>query len=290
MISVRVTDRRMRALAWRTVPRAMLIARYVYFFRRLPRLRTPETWSEKILHRLLFDRRPQLTLFADKVAVRDYVRERLGGTEHLTQVYAVVSGPSQISGLDLPARYVMKPSHLSHAIRIVHDGAPATRAELEALAASWLRRSLYVEMGEWCYRDIPRRVIFEELLDDGEGSLADYKVHCFDGEPRFLTLIRGRFDGKQTLDMYDMDFRLLPAHLPAPPPSGSPWKEPPPNFKEMIEIARRVSAGVDYVRVDLYNVMGRVIFGELTNYPGAGLLKLIPREWDRKIGSYWRLQ
>jgi hypothetical protein len=267
----------------------MLVGRYIRYFGRLPPLFRPRTFTEKMLVRLLFDRTPRLTFFADKLAVRDYVRDRLGGTEHLTTLYAVIDEPSQIGDLELPTRFAMKPNHLSHALRLVTDGTTVDRTELEALAATWFRRNYFHELGEWAYRDIKPRVLFEELLEPEGGPPVDYKFQCFNGEPRFLSLISGRFGGGQTLDIYDMDFRPLPARqdLPLSVPQAI---VPPPNFSRMLDIARELSAGVSFVRVDLYNLAGRIVFGELTNYPGAGLIRFRPRRWDRIYGDFWRLQ
>lgn len=268
----------------------MLVGRYVRYFRRLPRLRHPHNFTEKMLARLLFDRSPRLTFFADKVTVREHVRDRLGGTEHLTTLYAVIDEPSEIRHLELPAQFVMKPNHLSGAVKIVNNGATVDGAELEALAASWFRRNYFHEHGEWAYRNIKPRVMFEELLHPDGGTPVDYKFHCFDGEPRFLSLISGRFGARQTLDIYDMDFHPVPTRFEDLPLSEPQVTVPPPNFAQMLDIARKLSAGVGYVRVDLYNILGRIVFGELTNYPGGGRLKFKPRMWDRIWGDYWRRQ
>ncbi|MEK6206489.1 MAG: ATP-grasp fold amidoligase family protein [Chloroflexota bacterium] len=182
----------------------------------------------------------------------------------------------------------MKPNHLSGAVRIAKDAAAVDRVELETLAASWFRRNYFHEHGEWAYRDIKPRVLFEELLDAEGGTPIDYKFHCFDGEPRFLTLISGRFRGRLILDIYDMQFNPLPVRLEDLAVSVPQVTVPPPNFARMPEIARKLSHGVGYVRVDLYNIRGRIVFGELTNYPGAGLLKFAPPVWDRIYGDYWR--
>ncbi len=266
----------------------MLVARYVSYFRRLPRFAQPRTFTEKLLIRLLFDRDPRLITFADKVAVRDYVNAKLGGVMNLTTLYAVIDEPSLIRDLTLPDQFVMKPNHLSHAIKIVKKGEPVDRVELEALARSWLSQNYGIERGEWAYRGIPPRVMFEEFLDVDGHSPVDYKFHCFDGRPRWITVIGGRFWSNLTCDLYDIDFRLLPIQVDYPR-SLAPQVEPPPNFDQMLEIAAKLSTGVDHVRVDLYSVGGRIVFGELTNYPGAGLLKFDPPIWDFTFGEYWSL-
>jgi hypothetical protein len=243
--------------------------------------------TEKILTRLLFDRNPRLTLFADKIAVREYVSARVG-VHYLTRLYGVIDQPSRIRDLDLPPQFVMKPSHLTGAIKIVSNAETADRRELEALAKSWLARNHGVDAGEWAYRNVRPRVMFEELLDVGGYPPPDYKIHCFDGAIGWISVFDGRFR-KLTCALYDAEFRQLPVRLSDYPQPRDIPAEPPANFVEMVDIARKLSTGVDYVRVDLYSVGERVVFGELTNYPGAGLLMLDPRSWDLTFGQHWLL-
>ncbi len=162
----------------------------------------------------------------------------------------------------------MKPNHLSNAVKIVKNGTTVDRAELEALAASWLCRNYFHETGEWAYRNITPRVMFEEFLDPGGAPPVDPKLHCFNGEPRYLSVRSNRFSGFLTIDIYDMEFRPIPARFEDEPLSVPQITIPPENWAQMIEIARKLSANVEFVRVDLYNVAGRIVFGELTNYPG----------------------
>ncbi len=279
---------RLRVFMWRHFPRAMLVARYIRHFRRLPRLLRPRTFNEKVLVKLLFDRDPKLTLFADKFAVRGYVAERLGGEQNLTTLYAAVDRAEEIGRLDLPNRFIMKPNHLCRQIKVVRDLTAIERPELGTLAASWLRRNYGLEYGEWAYRDIRPRVLFEELLvEEGRGP-TDYRIHCFNGEPRFLFVSRDVHGPGSTYTYYDVEFRLLPVRLVRTRGRYVAVQvEPPPNFREMLGVARTLSAGTDFLRVDLYNIGGRIVFGELTNYPGGGTAKFEPPSFDYTLGGYW---
>ena len=269
----------------------MLILRYVRHYRRLPRLVRPRTFTEHVLVKLLFDRDPKLMLFADKFAVRGYVAERLGGEQNLTTLYAAVDRAEEIGRLSLPNRFIMKPNHLSGEVKVVTDLAAVERAELETLAASWFRRNLGFELGEWAYRDIRPRVLFEELLEFEGRPPTDYRIYCFSGEPRFLSLTRDHLGPDPTATLYDVAFRVLPVRqLGMRHRQVAVQAEPPPNYRDMLEIARKLSAGTDFLRVDLYNLGGRIVFGELTNYPVAGLRKYDPPSFDQTLGSYWRRQ
>jgi hypothetical protein len=283
------TARPLRRVMWRRLPGLMLVARYVARFRRMPNLWRPSTFNEHVLAKLLFDRDPRLTLFADKVAVREFVRQRLGGPEHIARLFAVIEHADGIRDLELPEAFVMKPTHMSGEFEIVQKGATIDRGRLEALADSWFRRNFGAERAEWAYRAIPPRVIFEELLEhDGELAI-DYDFYCFGGEPRFVRVVRDKFTPVPSGTVYDAaDFRLLPVTL-----HKSPYRRvaeqvpPPPNYARMLEIARLLSRNVDFVRVDLYNLAGRIVFSELTNYPHAGTRKWDPPLWELRFGSYW---
>jgi hypothetical protein len=269
----------------------MLILRYVRHYRRLPRLVRPRTFTEHVLVKLLFDRDPKLALFADKFAVRSYVAQMLGGEQNLTTLYATADRPEEIGHLSLPNRFIMKPNHLSGPVKVVRDLAAIERAELEALAASWFRQNLGFERGEWAYRDIRPRVLFEELLEFEGRPPSDYRFYCFSGEPRFISLTRDRLGPDPTSTFYDAAFRMLPVRtLSSISRYVAIEEERPPNYGEMLEIVGKLSAGTDFLRVDLYNLGGRIVFGELTNYPAGGLRKFDPRSFDLTLGSYWRRQ
>jgi hypothetical protein len=185
----------------------------------------------------------------------------------------------------------MKPNHLSGRAKVVRDLAAIDRTELETLAASWLQENLGFEGGEWAYRKIRPRVLFEELLEFEGRPPNDYRIYCFSGEPRLIGVTRDFLGPDPTGTFYDVGFRMLPVK-----PVGAQERhvaidgaqERPPNFSDMLEIARHLSAGTDFLRVDLYNLGGRIVFGELTNYPSSGLRKYDPPSFDQTLGSYWR--
>ena len=99
-------------------------------------------------------------------------------------------------------------------------------------------------------------------------------------------MIRGRYWSDLRCDTYDTNFKILPVDVYYRR-SAAPEVDAPANFEEMLSVAATISAGVDQVRVDLYNVAGRIVFGELTSYPNAGLLKFDPPIWDETFGEYW---
>lgn len=281
--------------------------RVLHQFRRRP----PRTLNEKIRYRMAADRRAVLTTFADKAAVRDYVAAR-AGPDYLTECYAIVTDPAEIPWSDLPDRFVIKPTHASGAVILVDDRAPRDRAipdpdptmlwrtkcrihpervdqeRVMRLARSWLGSSYWRAHGitEWAYRDIPPQLIIEELLGDESANAAprDYKFWCFDGIPRFLQVDIDRFeDHRRSLHL--PDWTPLDATILYPPPPERPAR--PDSLDRMLEVARELSVGIDFLRVDLYATDGRVVFGELTNYPEGGGGAMHPEQVLSELGAEW---
>ena len=150
----------------------------------------------------------------------------------------------------------------------------------------WLSRNYYYRSGlEWTYNNEKPRLIAEAYLEEiGKGSLNDYKFFCFGGEPRFIQIDLDR-QAAHTRKFYDMQWSPLPFRDTGYPPSDEQL-EKPPNFEEMIAVVRQLADDFPFVRVDLYNIAGRIIFGEMTFYPADGRLAYIPDEYNRIIGDY----
>lgn len=268
----------------------MNIKRYREIFGKMPNVIRPKTFNEKMQRRILFDRNPRLVVFSDKLQARGFVQSRMGNDELLPTLYAIVDSPAEISHLNLPLKFVMKSNHGSGMVEIFKDSSAIPPGELEALASEWLRRNFFDSTQEWAYKNIRSRIMFEELLEaDGEVP-DDYKLFCFDGEPRFLYVAKDRLVKLKT-NFYDLNMNQLPVSVEVEGHvvDNFPEKiEAPPNFDRMLAIARRLSEGIDFVRVDLYNLGGRIRFGELSVYCANGLMKCNPPEWDLKFGSYWK--
>ena len=282
------------------------------------RTRQPETFNEKVRYKLARDRRPLLTTFADKVAAREYVRQQVGA-ELLSTVYAVVDDVTKFDWTSLPNEYACKAAHSSGGVILVWKGAdPQTalppRSEtvgweelllhpdqvdphrLTEICGRWLRTPYAWGCGkfQWAYRDVPRRLLIEELLVDSSGQLApNWLFFVLNGRCR---LVRGRLsegrrgffspDGEQLEVGYvPKDSRGKPRHTPIRDVSVPPL--PSGQWHRMIDIAERLGADTDFVRVDLYDVDGRVVFGELTNYPSRGTRPFDPPEFDYELGRYW---
>jgi hypothetical protein len=265
----------------------------------------PLTFNEKVRYKMLADRRPMLTTFADKLAVRTYVESKVG-EGHLTELYAATSDPRSLTADALPREFVVKPTHASGAVVIVADFAPpgaslrrsddvwtksVVRPEsldwnlLQETGAMWLSHRYFHESSEWAYRGVPAMLMAEELLEDGDGVPPDYKLCVFDGRVKVIEIHLDRFVA-HTKCMYTTDWERIPANWGHP---AGRDVDPPAALPEMIEIAERLGEGVDFVRVDMYAMPDRIVCGELTNYPLAGTGWFDPPEFDRQLGELWTL-
>ncbi|MGY3553761.1 ATP-grasp fold amidoligase family protein [Williamsia sp. R60] len=275
---------------------------------RLAQTRNPETFTEKVRYKMLRDHRDLVVTFADKVAVRELVGTTVG-TGYLPAVYATVDDPERLLAVALPRQYVVKPSHGSGAVVVVSDAADpdmrlpdveacwsyihvrpehADRGQLTAIARYWLQQ-LYGQgpNREWAYGHVPRRVLIEELLMNDLGNVPDdYKFFVFHGRCEFIQVDTGRF-GRRTQNFYRTTWTLLPLSG-GPPPAEQP-QAAPACLDEMIIVAEKLAASTDFVRVDLYVVDGRVVFGELTNYPAGGESPFHPESFDREFGRTWQV-
>jgi hypothetical protein len=246
-------------------------------------LRDARTFSEKLSRRMILmnraDRCPYTDL-ADKYLVRNFVAAKVG-ERYLTRVYWQGFDPRQIPFDSLPERYVIKTNHGSKQVIVVHG--PVNKEAVFAKLDAWLRINYYWREREFQYFGIRPRVFIEEYLDDSvEGGPLDYRFWCFSGSPEVIQVDNRRHDINP---FFDLNWSLLDLHY-----REAAMRQPvakPPNLDEMLQVSRELSAKFDFVRVDLYNINGRICFGELTFTPVAGQLRLMPPAWDDRLGQKW---
>ena len=165
------------------------------------------------------------------------------------------------------------------------DKAHLNIAEAKKKLKGLGKRDYSLKSKEYPYHDVPHRFLAEEYIEDESGyELKDYKFFCFNGVPRFLFVATGRQLHDTRFDFFDTSFNHLPVINGHPNADLCPLK--PEGFDEMLEIASKLSAGIPHVRVDLYNVSGRIYFGELTFFHWSGMVPFEPRKWDYIFGEY----
>lgn len=224
----------------------------------------------------------KFTELADKYLARDFVRSKIG-EKYLVRLLWHGTDASSIPFETLPSKCVVKTNHGSGG-NIVLSGK-YDKVEVIQKLKKWLGENYYWGNREYHYYEIPRRVLVEEFIDDGatDGPL-DYRFWCIHGSPEVIQVD----NHSHTINpFYDMNWQKL--SLSYRDEFDDCDIEKPENFDEMIDVATQLSSDFDFVRVDLYNVAGRVYFGELTFTPKAGNFKFKPEHWDALLGAKWKL-
>lgn len=262
------------------------IQRFKKTFGYMPDLKKPKTFNEKINWRKLYDQNKIFKIFADKVAVRKYVKDKIGN-EILIKVLQVTDKPESINYVNLPKSFVIKASHGSGWNKIIMNKDMVNRKDVSDYFKPILKSDYYRFGREWCYKNITPRLIIEELLIDKNDNLPlDYKFFCFNGIIKFLQVDFNRFTN-HTRNLYDSNLNIIKCQLHFP--FYAARINPPKNFDQLKSVASRLSKGLDFMRVDLYSVNNKVYFGELTCYPGCGFEKFKPAIYDSIFGKYWKI-
>lgn len=248
-----------------------------------PNLKNPTTFQEKIQWLKLNNRIPSYRKYVDKIEVKDVVSQIIG-EQYIIPTLAVWDSIDDINFDSLPQKFVIKNNHSASAAGVVIVKDKRTidwQSCLQQLRKDY-NYDIYYNHREWVYKGINKRTFIEPLLETKDGSeLNDYKFYCFNGEPKYCQVIGSRFT-QETIDFFDMEWNHMPFYglNPAARPAARPAA-----YDEMIHIAAKLSKNIPFVRVDLYNVDGKIYFGEMTFYPGSGIGVFQPQEWNKKLGD-----
>lgn len=272
---------------------------YFHRFGVYPDLSTPQTLSEKITWLKLHGATPLHRLCADKIAVRDWVAARVG-PDVLNRAILITENPADITPDAIPdRRFVVKANMDTGSVLLCHDRARFDWAACRARMAEALARPFWRIQRERQYRGIRPAIIVEAMLDPDDPAigLTDHRIYCFHGVPRLIEVTvlppGGYFSA-----VYSPDWARMPVKMMAEASNSDelPFDLPRPALlARMLEVARNLSAPFPLVRVDLYETGGRVVFGELTFTPSAGLERIEarwpapgadPRAEDRAWGAH----
>lgn len=247
---------------------------YGWRHRRRLRLASPRLFTEWVQHRKVHDRDPGLPMLTDKVAAKALVAERLGGDWVIPTLW---HGPVLPATPLWPMPFVVKARHGCGQVAIVRTMADWRAARRRA--ARWMGRYGYW-LDEWAYAGVPRGLLVEPFVGDGRALPVDYKVFVFGGRAAFVQVHLDRATDHRWVVM-DCDWQRVS------PPTADPDPARPVTLDAMIAAAETLAGTRDFLRVDLYEVGGRPLFGELTLYPGSGLLPVVPPSLDRRMGELW---
>ncbi|MER1987894.1 MAG: ATP-grasp fold amidoligase family protein [Solibacillus sp.] len=250
---------------------------YMWTFHRRLRLHNPQTINEKLMWLKLYEHQPLKSKCADKLAVRNYVREC--GYQHLLiELLDVYDTAEEINFATLPDRFVLKCTHGSGFNLFCLDQTTFSHDEARAKLASWQQQQYGLQLAELHYCAIRPRIVAEKLLEYNGDEPLDYHIHCFHGKPRLIEVQLG-----EDYLLFDVDWNLLPFNKASMQFCGVLAK--PGKFADMLEAAEALSAPFTYVRVDIYNARDRIYFSELTFTPAACLDTDFINDAEYRVGE-----
>ena len=251
---------------------------------RWPDLKNPRTFNEKLCWLKLHRREPEMSVMVDKAQAKDYVRDILG-EEYIIPTFGLWERAEDIDFGLLPDRFVMNGTHDSGRVIVCTDKNQLDFDRARQEMQQSLDRDFYAITREWPYKNVPHRIIAEQFIRQSDGGLTDYKFFCFNGHVDCVMVCIDRHLGKPKFYFFDRNWNFLrlnkrgvaaPEGFTLPRPEG---------MERMFEIASILSKGQPFVRVDLYNVDGKIYFGELTFYPDGGVDPNILPSTDQRWGD-----
>lgn len=276
----------LRIFSW--IPaKIMLKIQYYIKFNRPLNLSNPSRFSEKIQFYKLFYRNKDMLRCVDKYLVRSFLKER-NVDEYLNKLYLVCNDAEEIDFSVLPEKFVIKTSDGTGGenVFICRDKSILDIKSVVSKINSWRNRKINIMTHEWAYEGAcDSKIIIEYYLEDSsstDNSINDYKFFCFDGEVDCLCIDMDRYSNHKR-NFYDLNWNHL--IINSDKLSSDVKLNKPSNFDEMIDLAKRLSKGFPFVRVDLYNVEGKIYFGEMTFYPWSGYVAFSPDIFDFKLGE-----
>lgn len=244
-----------------------------------------ETYTEKMQWEKLYNIYPLKVMLSDKYAVREWITSKIG-SEYLIPILGVWNSFDEIDFSQLPESFVLKTNHGTGTNLIVKNKSRLNLNSIKRMFDDWMATDFGYTNLEIHYSKIPRKIIAEQYMESEDGELQDYKFLCFNGEPCYCWVDKGRYSN-HTRDVFDLNW----VH--------QPWKQEryanyngiipkPKNFDKMIELVTILCSGFPHIRVDLYNINGKIYFGEMTFTNGRGLDRIIPEEYDMILGKLWK--
>lgn len=253
-------------------------------------LSNPKSFNEKLQWMKLNNRDSQFTKMVDKYEVRKIVSEKIG-EEYLIPLIGVWNNPDEIDFDKLPNQFVLKCNHNSGLGMIIcEDKSKLNIKKVKKDLKKGLKQDYYLTGREWPYKNVERKIVAEKFMKNSDSSeLKDYKFLCFNGHAELMYIASDRQAiGEETkFDFYDMNFNHLPftnGH-----PNSKKKIEKPKLFDQMKVLAEKIARDLNHVRVDFYEIDGKLYFGEITFYHMSGFAKFNPEIWDYKIGEFLNL-
>lgn len=260
---------------------------YKLAFKKKLNLKKPQAFSEKLNWYKLNYKDPLMHKCVDKYEVREFVIDRIG-KKYLNDVYDIWDNIDNISIEKLPNKFVLKPTNGTGDIVICNDKETFDMKNAKKKLKMYENNHFSKFTKEWAYYGLPYRIMAEKYLENEEtGDLIDYKFFCINGKPELLLVCTDR-NTKLKKTWYNIDFEKLNIHESEY--EASKFIKKPKNYKEMLIISEKLAKGFPFARIDLYNINGKIYFGEITFYPSGGIERIEPYEYDLNLGKKWNIE
>lgn len=263
--------------------------KYYFIFHKKLNLDNPQSYNEKLQWLKVNCRNSDYTQMVDKIEAKKHVANIIGN-DYIIPTLGIYNSFDDIDFAKLPNKFVIKCTHDSGGVVVCKDKNNLDIKTTKKIIEHGLGKSAFWASREYPYKEVKPRIIIEEYMEDESGyELKDYKIFCFNGKAKFLFVAtdRGKENEETKFDFYDLDWNHLP--LTNGHPNSLKQIEKPKNLDEMVIISEKLSNGIPHVRVDLYNINGKIYFGELTFFHWSGFVPFVPDCWDYKFGDYIEL-
>lgn len=251
----------------------------------------PKLFTEKLQWYKVFYQRDDFANITDKYLFKQYVQERLG-EGYTIPCYGAWTTVKDLEAAwnDLPEEFVLKANLQSDGrnIKIIHHKSDVDFKKIKPELKRWLKvRNTLVNSWDWHFYNGTPRILAEEYMSNFEDQLFDYKFFCFDGEPYCMYVAQNHFeDDNYPISFYDLNWNLLGVHYGNHKLAES---EKPKHFEEMLTIAKVLSKGFPFIRVDFFDTEEKLYVAELTFAPGGGCVPYKPVEFNQELGDKLKL-
>ena len=233
-------------------------------------LDNPKTFNEKLQWLKLYDRNSEYTKMVDKYEAKEYVANIIG-KEHIIPTLGVWDKFDDIDFDALPNEFVLKPTHTSGNVFICKDKSKIDYKKLKKQVNKWLKRDYYKIHREWPYKNVKPRIIAEEYMENKDHtSIKDYKFYCFNGQADYVMICTGRETGHPKFYFYNKEWKFMRNMSNDGMKLEGKLEEKPIGIEKMFEIAEKLSQGIKFVRMDLYNVNEKIYFRRIYVFPSSG--------------------
>lgn len=245
-------------------------------------LENPKSFTQKLQWLKLHNTNPLYSKMVDKYQVREIIKKKIG-KKYLIPLLGVWDRIEDIDFKCLPDQFVLKTTHDSGNIIVCKDKSTFDKQKAALQLSKALKYNYFYKSREFPYKNaIPRIIAEKYMFDESQAELIDYKFFCFHGQPKILLVVTNRGDNKR-FSFFDMNFSPLPIETGVE--SAEIEINRPDNFNKMVEIAKQLSKDIIHVRIDLYNIEGKILFGEYTFHHGGGVDRFSSDKWNIKVGE-----